>query len=65
MQLCYCGPKKTQIPWEPLANHSLGCVAWDWALAARKITLAERTAQLDQYRKNIGDNDAVPPEANP
>jgi hypothetical protein len=63
-QLCFCGEKRTPIPWEPLVNHSIGCVAWDWALAARKITLAQRIQQLDQYRKNLGDTDASSTETN-
>jgi hypothetical protein len=61
MQVCYCGEKHTTIPTVPLANHNYGCIVWDWALATRKITARQRTLQLDQYAKNLGDKLEVPP----
>jgi hypothetical protein len=62
MQICYCGEKMTAIPATPLANHSYGCIVWDWALATRKITARQRITQLDQYAKNLGDLGEVPPQ---
>jgi hypothetical protein len=61
MQVCYCGEKMTPAPTTPLANHSYGCVVWDWAVATRKITARTRASQLDQYAKNLGDHGEVPP----
>lgn len=60
--VCFCGEKRAALPPEPLEKHSFGCLNWDWAMAVKLITPAQRNTQLDEYAKTIGDTDASSPE---
>lgn len=51
-KMCVCDKGK-ELPAEPLDQHSYGCLLWDWALIAKKITPAERMKQLDKYSKEL------------
>jgi hypothetical protein len=54
VQLCYCGSGATALPDEPVTDHNLGCLVWDWAVAVRKVTPAQRMEQVSEYDKSLG-----------
>lgn len=54
LQVCFCGPQGAALPAEPLGEHSLGCLWWDWALANDKITPLQRLEQVEAYDRGLG-----------
>lgn len=54
VQVCFCGPDSAGLPDEPLTDHSLGCLIWDWALAVKKITPEQRLEQVKEYDRQLG-----------
>jgi hypothetical protein len=51
IQLCFCGTDATSRLAEPLEAHSSGCLIWDWAMAERKITPAQRLVKYEDWAR--------------